>query len=122
MDLGRAQIAYDNIEPAYKDMSDKVAELAEIYEKNILNAIALKSKYEYKTHMGNERKMCPILQLSDLISIDDSKYFSMLVFELYNKKSHAEIGEKFAEMIGKLIKAVALSAAEDHATSEEMGK
>lgn len=123
MDLGKAQIAYDNMEPDYKDMSERVAELTEMYEKNILNAVLFKSKYECKSTDGLSIKLNPFTEINDWLLADGFKEaLDELIFESCTKKDYQDVGKKFAELIEKIIKKMATSEAEDHATSEEMGK
>lgn len=118
MDLGRAQMAYDNQEPNWVDNSDKVAKLTEAYTRMIQAAVVTGQKYAYVTAMGTERTQCPVSHIVEEMW-SEHEMCRDAITAVMEGAPDADIGKKFTKLVAAIVKKIATDCAEDQTTAEE---
>lgn len=118
MDLGKAQIAYDNQEQNWVDNSAKIDRLARAYESQIKSAILGGIKYAYVNCMGDDRAACPVNVIAENLW-SDPELFRDAVKAVVEGAPDAEIGKLFKSVVNQQIEKIALECAEDQTTAEE---
>lgn len=118
MDLGKAQMAYDNQEPKWVDNSAKVDRLATAYEAQIKSAILSGLKYTCVNCVGDDVSLCPVDQIAENLW-SDSELLRQAIKATVEGAPDAEIGKLFKSVVNKQIGEIALECAEDQTTAEE---
>lgn len=118
MDISRAQMAYDAMEPEYKDVSDKVDLYADAYEKAIREAIVNGLPYGYTNVMGHDKARCPVAHIADEIW-SEHELCRDVITSVVQGAPNEEIGAKFTKLVKTIIDKIAIELAQDHVTAEE---
>ncbi len=118
MDLGKAQMEYDNMEPKWVDNSAKINRLATAYEAQIKSAILSGLKYTCVTCVGGDVSLCPVSQIAENLW-SDSELLRQVIKATVEGAPDAEIGKLFAAVVKNQIEKIALDCAEDQTTAEE---
>lgn len=118
MDLGRAQIAYDNQDPNWVDNSDKVAKLTEAYTRMIQAAVVTGQKYAYVTADGRDMAECPVRQIAEEMW-SEHEMCREAITAVMEGAPDADVGKKFTKLVAAIVKKIATDAAEDQTTAEE---
>lgn len=118
MDLGRAQIAYDNQEPNWVDNSEKVAKLTEAYTRLIQAAVVTGQKYAYFTADGRDMTYCPVQQIAEEMW-SEHEMCREAITAVINKEGAEEVAAKFTKLVNNIVNKIALGCAEDQTTAEE---
>lgn len=118
MDLGRAQIAYDNQEPNWADNSDKVAKLTEAYTRMIQAAVVTGQKYAYVTADGRDMTECPVRQIAEEMW-SEHEMCREAIAAVMEGAPDEEVGKTFTALVAAIVRKVATGCAEDQTTAEE---
>lgn len=118
MDLGRAQIAYDNREPNWVDNSDKVAKLTEAYTRMIQAAVVTGQKYAYVTADGRDMAECPVRQIAEEMW-SEHEMCREAITAVMEGAPDVDVGKKFTKLVAAIVRKIATDCAEDQTTSEE---
>jgi hypothetical protein len=118
MDLGKAQMSYDNQEPSFEDVSQKVEEYTAMYYLRIRHAIRSGKEYEYINVLGDEKQNCPAQEITEDLWTHPEKC-RQVITGCVNGLPDDEIGKMFKELVESVIKKTAIDLAEDQVTAEE---
>lgn len=118
MDLGRAQIVYDNQEPNWVDNSEKVAKLTEAYTRMIQAAVVTGMNYSYVTALGSDRSQCPVSHIVEEMW-SEHEMCRDAITAVMEGAPDAEVGKKFTKLVAAIVRKIATNCAEDQTTSEE---
>lgn len=118
MDLGRAQIAYDNMEPKWVDNSEKVTNLTEAYTRMIQAAVVTGQKYAYVTADGRDMAECPVRQIAEEIW-SEHEMCREAITAVMEGAPDADVGKKFTKLVAAIVNKIATGCAEDQTTAEE---
>lgn len=118
MDLGKTQIAYDNMEPNWVDNSDKVAKLTEAYTRMIQAAVVTGQKYAYVTADGRDMAECPVRQIAEEMW-SEHEMCREAITAVMEGAPDADVGKKFTKLVRNIVCKIATNCAEDQTTSEE---
>lgn len=118
MDLGKAQMAYDNMEPKWVDNSEKVAKLTEAYTRMIQAEVVTGQKYAYVTADGRDMTECPVRQIAEEMW-SEHEMCREAITAVMEGAPDAEVGKKFTKLVAAIVKKIATDCAEDQTTAEE---
>lgn len=120
MDLGKAEIEYENRQPRVQQL-DQTHALAKSYELLIRDAILANLKYTCLANSGKDIALCPVSQIAEEMWTEHEKCREA-IRALVDGSSDAEVGAKFRALVESILNKISKDCAETKITLEELGE